>query len=147
MQDTSHYMVATRNRRVIRVLMEEEEEFIEIDSIQGLVQKRLNGKVKDSTEKHSEKKSKGVETAIVTMLEKLDNKLWLGFSYMEQLAAEEGLPKCITNGPTEDLVAMGYKQEEVEELEQAKVAFLRVPQKLYPSVRKDKVLGQHYNLT
>jgi hypothetical protein len=30
---------------------------------------------------------------------------------------------------------------------QATVAFLRVPQILYPSIREDKVLGQHYNLT
>ena len=32
-------------------------------------------------------------------------------------------------------------------MEQAIVSFPRVPQKLYPSKRKDKVLGQHYNLT
>jgi hypothetical protein len=50
------------------------------------------------------------------------------------------------DGPTEDLVAMGYIQAEAEELEQAIVAFPRVPQKLYPSVRSDKVLGQHCNL-
>jgi predicted transcriptional regulator len=109
MHDTSHYMAATGSRRVVRALMEEEEEIMEIDSPQGSAQKRLNGKVKDSTEKHNKKKSKGVETTIGKMLEKLDSKLWLRFSYMEQLAAEEGLPKCMTDGPIEDLVATGYK--------------------------------------
>jgi hypothetical protein len=140
-------MAANGSRRVARTLMEEEEELMEIDSLQGSIQKRSNGKVKDTTEKPSKKKNKGEETEIITIPEKLDSKLWLGFSYMEQLAVEEGLPKCMNDGPTEDLVAMGYKQAKAEELEQAIVAFPRVPQKLYPSVRKDKVLGQYYNPT
>jgi hypothetical protein len=147
MQDLSYHMAATGSRKVARALMDEEEELMEIDSPQGSVQKRPNGKTKEATEKHNKKKSKGVETAVVTIPEKLGSKLWYGFSYMEQLAAEEGLPECRTDGPTEDLVAMGYIQEEAEELEQAIVAFPRVPQKLYPSSRKDKVLGQHFNLT
>jgi hypothetical protein len=42
---------------------------------------------------------------------------------------------------------MGYRQDEAEELENVIVVFPRVPQRLYPSIRKDKVLGQHFNLT
>jgi hypothetical protein len=147
MQDLSYHMAATSSRKVARALMDEEEELMEINSPQGSAQKRPNGKTKEATEKHNKKKSKGVETTAVTISEKLGSKLWYGFNYMEQLAAEEGLPECKTDGPTEDLVAMGYIQEEAEELEQAIVAFPRVPQKLYPSSRKDKVLGQHFNLT
>jgi hypothetical protein len=140
-------MAATGSRKVARALMEEEEVFMDIDSSQGSAQKRSNGKVKETVETHNKKKNKGVETAIVTIPEKLGNKLWYGFSYMEQLAAEEGLPECMTDGPTEDLVAMGYRQDEAEELENAIVAFPRMPQRLYPSIKKDKVLGQHFNLT
>jgi hypothetical protein len=51
------------------------------------------------------------------------------------------------DGPMEDLVAKSYIRAEAKELEQAIVSFLRVPQKLYPSTRIDKVLGQHYKLT
>lgn len=72
--------------------------------------------------------------------------MWYGFSYIKQLTVE-GLLECRTNGPIEDLVAMGYRKEKVEELENVIVAFPKVPQKLYPTIRKDKVLGQHFNLT
>ena len=57
---------------------------------------------------------------------------------MEQLAVEEGLPECMIDGPTEGLVVMGYIQEEVEELEQAIVAFPRVPQNFIHQAGKTK---------
>jgi hypothetical protein len=47
----------------------------------------------------------------------------------------------------EDLVTKGYMRTEAEELEQTIVSYPRIPQKLYPSKRNDKVLDQHYNLT
>jgi hypothetical protein len=126
MQDLSQIMAAHGSRRIARVLMEEEEELMEIDSPQGSAQKRSNGKAKEITKKQSKKKSKNEETAVVTIPEKLASKLWYGFSYMEQLAEEAGQPECMPDGPTEDLVAMGYIQAEAEELEQAIVAFPRV---------------------
>ena len=51
------------------------------------------------------------------MLKKSERKLWLGFSYIEQLAIESGIPKCMDDGQVEDLVAKGYIRVEVEELE------------------------------
>jgi predicted transcriptional regulator len=60
-------MAASGSRRVVRALMEEEEELMDIDSAQGSTQKRSNGKVKETTEAHSKKKSKGVEIAVVTI--------------------------------------------------------------------------------
>jgi hypothetical protein len=146
MQDPKQHMATTSSRKVARVLMVDVDELMEIDSPQGSTQKRTNGRAKELTEKYN-KKSKSEETTLITMPDKLENKLWFGFSYMEQMAVEEGLPKCMTDGPTEDLVAMGYMRIEADELEQAIVSFPRVPQKLYPSTRSDKVLGQHYNLT
>jgi hypothetical protein len=32
-------------------------------------------------------------------------KFWLGFNYMEQLAIENGVPECSSDGSIEDLVA------------------------------------------
>jgi hypothetical protein len=81
------------------------------------------------------------------MLEETERKLWFGFSYMEQFALEIGIPECMDDGPIEDLVSKGYIKTEAEELEQAIVSFPRVSQKLYPSIKQEKVLGQHYNLT
>jgi hypothetical protein len=71
----------------------------------------------------------------------------MGISYMEQMAMEVGIQECSSDGSVEDLVATGYIRAEAEELEIEKVAFPRIAQKLYPSRRNDKVLGQHYNLT
>jgi hypothetical protein len=67
LQDPSNHMAASGSRRVVRALMEEEEELMDIDSAQGSTQKRSNGKVKETTEAHSKKKSKGVEIAVVTI--------------------------------------------------------------------------------
>jgi hypothetical protein len=148
MQDLTKYMAATSSQKVSRNLILGEEEFMEIDSPQGSAQKRSTEKAKETMERNSNKKSKSGETLSVTISEKTKKKkLWLGFSYMEQLAVEAGTPECMTDGPTEDLVAMGYLRDEAEELQQAVVSFPRMPQRLYPSTRSDKVLGQHYNLT
>jgi hypothetical protein len=148
MQGITKHMAATSSRKVSRNLMLGEEEFMEIDSPQGSAQKRSTEKAKETMERNSNKKSKSGETLSVTISEKTKKKkLWLGFSYMEQLAVEAGTPECMTDGPTEDLVAMGYLRDEAEELQQAVVSFPRVPQRLYPSTRSDKVLGQYYNLT
>jgi hypothetical protein len=109
MQGITKHMAATSSRKVSRNLMLGEEEFMEIDSPQGSAQKRSTEKAKETMERNSNKKSKSGETLSVTISEKTKKKkLWLGFSYMEQLAVEAGTPECMTDGPTEDLVAMGY---------------------------------------
>jgi hypothetical protein len=142
-----HHMAAHSSKKVARVLIMDEEELMEIDSPQGTAQKRSTGKNKELMEKSSNKKSKNGEPLAITIPEKGERKLWFGSSYMEQFALEGGTPECMEDGPPKDLVAKGYNRTEVEELENAIVAYPRIPQKLYPSTRIDKVLGQHYNLT
>jgi hypothetical protein len=69
------------------------------------------------------------------VLKRSERKLWYGFSYMKQFAIEAGIPECMDDGSTEDLVAKGYIKIEVEDLEKVIVTYPRVPQKLYPSTR------------
>jgi hypothetical protein len=140
-------MATSGHRKVARVLMAEEEEFMEIDTPQGLALKRNTGKTVDSTETSNKKKSKSGELPHTSAPEKQDRRYWLGFNYMEQLAIEAGTPECHSDGPVEDLVTKGYLRNEVVELEQAIVSYPRIPQKLYSSRRSDKVLGQHFSLT
>jgi hypothetical protein len=147
LQVSNYHMATSGSRKVARILMVEDEEFMEIDTLQGSAHKRTTWKTKELMEKNSKKKNRSEETQIVTMPDRTERKLWFGFSYMEQFAIEAEILECMDDGPVEDLVAKGYIRTEAEELEQAIVSFPRVSQKLYPSTRKDKVLGQHYNLT
>jgi hypothetical protein len=139
-------MATNGHRKVARVLIAEEEEFMEIDTPQGSALKKNIGKIVDSTETSNKKKNKSGELLFTSALEKQDRRYWLSFNYMEQLAIEVGTSECHSDGPVEDLVTQGYLQNEAEELEQAIVSYPRIPQKLYSSRRSDKVLGQHFNL-
>jgi hypothetical protein len=140
-------MAASRSRQVARPLLPDEEEFMEIDTTPGASQKRTTGTAKVATETSSKKKSKGAKELHITIPEAPNKRYWLGYSYMEQIAKEIGIPECIEDGSIEDLVAKGYMQTEAKELGCSIVSYPRVPQVLYPLVRSDKVLGQHYNLT
>jgi hypothetical protein len=93
------------------------------------------------------KKSRSEIVLRVTAPEKGKPRYWMGFSYVEQLAAEVGISECTSDGSVDDLVDKGYIRVEAEEMESSIVAFPRIAQKLYPSKRSDKVLGQHYNIT
>jgi hypothetical protein len=147
LQIHSWAMTTSGGRKVMKSLMAEEEEFMEIDIPYGTVQKRPTGKAKDTDGECSNKKSRSEIVLYVTAPEKRKPSYWMGFSYMEQLAVEAGIPECTSDGSVDDLVAKGYIRVEVEEMEIAIVAFPRIAQKLYPSKRSDKVLGQHYNIT
>jgi hypothetical protein len=117
LQEYSPNMATSGHRKVARVLMAEEEEFMEIDSLQGSALKTNTGKTVDSTETSNKKKSKSGELLYTSAPEKQDRRYWLGFNYMEQLAIEVGTPECHSDGPVEDLVTQGYLQNEAEELE------------------------------
>jgi hypothetical protein len=147
LQIQSWAMTTSGGRKVMRSLMAEEEEFMEIDIPYGTAQKRPTGKAKDTDGECSNKKSRSEIVLHVTAPEKGKPSYWMGFSYMEQLAVEAGIPECTSDGSVDDLVAKGYIRVEAEEMETAIVAFPRIAQKLYPSKRSDKVLGQHYNIT
>jgi hypothetical protein len=113
-----HYHMATSgSRKVARILMVEDEEFMEIVTPQGSAHKRSIGKTKELMEKNSKKKNRSEETQIVTMPDKIGRKLWFGFSYIEEFAIEAETPECMDDGPVEDLVAKGYIRTEAEELE------------------------------
>jgi hypothetical protein len=119
---------------------------MEIDAPHASSQKRFTDK--DTTSKTANRKKNKTDkpTINVSVPDQRPLRYWLGFSYMEQIAIDRNLLECTNNEPPEDLMAKGYIKTEAEEMLQAIVAFPRVPQILYPSVRKDKVLGQHYNL-
>ena len=147
LQERYLHMATSGNKKVARVLITDDEELMEINTPQGPNLKRATGKAMDTSEKNNKKKSKSGEMLCVTIPKKLNKKYWLGFHYMEQLATEEGTPECYSDGSVEDLVIQGYIRIEVEELEQAIISYPKIPQKLYPSKRSDKVLDQYYNLT
>ena len=110
-------------------------------------QKRVTNK-DATTNTTNGRKSKSVAT--VSVMDMRLPRYWLGFSYMEameQIAIDRNLSKCTNNEPLEDLMAKGYIKTEAKELLQATIVFPRVPHILYPLVREDKVLGQHFNLT
>jgi hypothetical protein len=88
LQESKHNMAATSSRKVARNLELEEEEFMEIDTSHGAIQKRATGRARDSAEKSSKKKSKNDEVLYIITPDQVERKYWLGFSYMELLAAE-----------------------------------------------------------
>jgi hypothetical protein len=140
-------MTTSGGRKVMRSLMVEEEEFMEIDTPYGTAQKKTTGKAKDTDGECSNKKNRSEIVLRITAPEKEKPRYWMGFSYMEQLIVEDGILECTSDESVDDLVAKGYIRAEAEEMESAIVAFPRTTQKLYPSKRSDKVLGQHYNIT
>ena len=75
---------------------------------------------------------------------------WLGIVAMENLAIDEGINSkdCSPPMKKEDLIKMGMKESEAEEVSQIKkIAFPHVKQLLYPLERPDGKGGQHFNLT
>jgi hypothetical protein len=148
LQGHKYNMATTSSKTVVRSLMlEEMEELKDIDTPHGSSQKRVTSKAKDIVERSNKKKSKNGEMLYTSILKQVKQKYWLGFSYMETLAIEARVFVCSSDGAMEDLVLLGYMRREAKVLKHAIVSFPRVPQKLYPSSRSDKVLGQHYNLT
>jgi hypothetical protein len=99
----------------------------------------------DNTNDASSKKSRATSQVFVPEVEGF--KWWLGFSAMEAITQDKGLPVCLETSPTADLVTFGWKEEEAKESITATPAYGRVPQILYPSKREDGMPGQHYNLT
>jgi hypothetical protein len=54
------------NKKVMRSLMAEEEEFMEIDSFSGSSQKKATGKAKEVAKKSSKKRSKSGKVICIT---------------------------------------------------------------------------------
>jgi hypothetical protein len=92
MQILQGNMVASGSKKVVRSLLTEEDEFMEIVSPQGPTHKRTPGATKDTTKKSSKKKSKGAAKLQVIIPEATSRRYWLGFSYMEQIAREAEIP-------------------------------------------------------
>jgi hypothetical protein len=63
-------MATTGNKKVMKSLMAEEEEFMEIDSFLGFSQKKAIGKAKEIAEKSSKKTSKSGEVICITIPQK-----------------------------------------------------------------------------
>ena len=94
------------------------------------------------------KRKKNAE--LITGLKDTPRDFWLGIVAMENLAIDEGIKAKDCSPPTkkEDLIAMGMKEAEAEEVSQIKkIAFPHVKQLLYPLERPDGKGGQHFNLT
>jgi hypothetical protein len=83
----------------------------------------------------------------ISVLEIQSLKWWLGFSTMEVLARDAMAPISIVDIPLEDLVELGWKEEEAREFHETTIAFLHIQQKRCPSKRSDGKPGQHFNLT
>ena len=96
----------------------------------------------------SSKRKKNAE--LTTGLKETPKDFWLGIMAMENLAIDEGVTTKDCRPPTkkEDLLKMGIKEAEAEEMSQFnKIAFPHVKQLLYPLERPDGKGGQHFNLT
>jgi hypothetical protein len=74
------------------------------------------------------------------------SKLWFGFPVMEQIAKGAGHPPIDLSNINIHL-ANGIPQEESRLLANAKIAYLSIPQRLWPSERNDGKPSQHYHLT
>jgi hypothetical protein len=99
----------------------------------------------DDTYNTSTKKSKA--TSQVSIPEVEGFKWWLGFSAMEAIARDRGLPICLETSPIADLMTFGWKEEKAKDIITTTPPYGRVPQILYLSKREDGMPGQHYNLT
>jgi hypothetical protein len=58
LQVPNYHMATSGNRKVARNLMVEDEEFMEIDTLQGLAHKRSTGKAKELMEKIAKKRTR-----------------------------------------------------------------------------------------
>lgn len=74
-------------------------------------------------------------------------ELWFGFPAMETLAYEASIPPIINSKTVKELTSLGYIASEAKELLTARMSFLRVAQKLWPTTRPDQIDGQHVNIT
>ena len=122
--------------------MEDPEDIMVIESIQN---KRTQDAKKGSS---SSKRKKNAEP--ITGLKDIPRDFWLGIVTMERLAIDEGVKAKDCKPPTkkEELIEMGMKEAEAEEMSQVnKIAFPHVKQLLYPLERPDGKGGQHFNLT
>jgi hypothetical protein len=71
--------------------------------------------------------------------------LWFGFLVLEQIARDAGHPPLDISDINVHL-ARGIPQE-ARTLSNSRISYPRIPQKLWPNMRKDGKLGQHYHLT
>lgn len=66
---------------------------------------------------------------------------------MEALAKEVGGPLILKDTPVEELIKSGWRKEKTLDIQEAEIAFPHTLQCLYPSIRSDGIIGQHFNLT
>jgi hypothetical protein len=72
---------------------------------------------------------------------------WFGFEVMEKLAIEEGAPKSFVPASIHALMKNGLSDKEAKELLKSVISYPHVGQTLFPIIRPDGIVGQHYNLT
>jgi hypothetical protein len=72
--------------------------------------------------------------------------LWFGFPVMEQIAKDAGHPPIDLSNINAHLTN-GIPQDESRVLANARIAYPRIPQKLWPYERSDGKPSQHYHLT
>ena len=121
--------------------MNDTEDTMVIESIQT---KRTQEAKKGGSSSKRKKNAK-----LITGLKDTLKEFWLGIIAMEKLAIDEGVKAkdCSPPMKKEDLIAMGMKEAEAEEMCQInKIAFPHVKQLLYPLERPDGKKGQHFNL-
>ena len=73
-------------------------------------------------------------------------RYWLDFSTMEQLTMDSGIEEIFSNKSVANKDTREISQQEAQEMEKPQVAYLRILQQLYPKVRSDNILDQHYNI-
>ena len=140
--------MAHRGKAVHEAIMRSPNDTEEIEDtlmLEAIPNKRTQETKKGSS---SSKRKKNVE--LTTGLKETPKEFWLGIATMEKLAIDEGVKAKDCRPPTkkEDLIEMGVKEGEAEEMSQiTKIAFPHVRQLLYPLERPDGKGGQHFNLT
>jgi len=94
----------------------------------------------------TQKKSKGAIMTMTLLQQPILPEFWYGFSNMETLAYEVGMPPIINKATKDELIAHGYNSQEATELTKARMSFPQVPQKLWQTMQPDNIVGQHFNL-
>ena len=94
-----------------------------------------------------QKKAKANYTSVSIARDPSKTEFWYGFPAMEAIAYEGGVPPIIVNTPLAELVTSGFIEQEAIDLKTGRMSFPRVPQKLWPTSRPDKIEGQHFNIT
>lgn len=83
----------------------------------------------DDANNASTKKSRATSQVSIPKVEGF--KWWLGFSAMEAIAQDKGLPICLETSPTSNLVTFWWKEEKTKEIITTTSAYGRVGQILY----------------